>query len=340
MSWRQQGRLCLLAGIVLPTLLYLLPTLVPALTVLVLTLLGLPLGAIALLLGHRLCGAAWGEVAEARWQSLLATLPPLAVALLSLLLSVDALYPAFRGEFGEPSSPFKEAYLHRGFFIARSLFYVAVWLLLAGLLTSSRRWRESVYGLALVLWLWSLSFFAIDWYLSMKPTFYSDIFGFLLASYYLAGAALYGLLFQTDRERGTADLARLCVALLISWAFLSTFQWILIWSANLPAEIGWYLSRREGYWPLAVPLWLLLFFGLPLALLSGPPRGGRTGRHWAASLGLVGYLLQGLWLLLPSYHLKQGESIAAVLVVVIAMVMLVVCLLWQRPSTWRQGGES
>lgn len=338
MNWHRQLPLCLGTGALILIALALAPWswLLPALVVTVVTLLGLPLGAIALLLCHRLCGGAWGNAARPHWQRLLATLPVLAAAALCLLPWLEQLYPALTGDIPPPTSPFKTAYLQGGFFYTRTALYLGVWIGLAALLSAPREWPAWVYAASLVLWLWSLSFFAIDWYLSVTPAFYSDIFGLWLASFYASGAAFVGIFGSAVRPEAPAvdDLSRLGGALLVSWGFLGGFQWILIWSTNLPPEIGWYLTRREGLWPALVGLWFGLFFAMPALLLLS----GQWQRRWlvrgAPVLGLAGYLLHGVWLLLPAYRPDPGAALVATLALLLPPAALIIR---HSCGRWRHG---
>ena len=67
------------------------------------------------------------------------------------------------------------------------------------------------------------------------------------------------------------------LALVMLWAYLSFSQFLIIWSGNLPEEIGWYLNRRDGVpgWQVASsmlfimlcePLYLLLWAALGVQL--------------------------------------------------------------------------
>ena len=44
------------------------------------------------------------------------------------------------------------------------------------------------------------------------------------------------------------DLGKLLLAFVMLWAYFSFSQFLIIWSANLPEEIPWYLSRMRGGW--------------------------------------------------------------------------------------------
>jgi hypothetical protein len=63
------------------------------------------------------------------------------------------------------------------------------------------------------------------------------------------------------------DFGKLLFAFTMVWAYLSFSQFLIIWSANLPEEIPWYLHRMQGGWE-AIGIGLMLFhFGVPFVVL-------------------------------------------------------------------------
>ena len=63
------------------------------------------------------------------------------------------------------------------------------------------------------------------------------------------------------------------------WAYFSVSQLLIIWSANLPEEIPFYLERLHGPWyPVSVAL-LLGQFVLPFLLLLSQRPQARTRRR-------------------------------------------------------------
>ena len=50
------------------------------------------------------------------------------------------------------------------------------------------------------------------------------------------------------------DFGKLLLAFLMLWAYFALSQFLIIWSANLPEETPWYLTRREGGWPSGLVL--------------------------------------------------------------------------------------
>ncbi len=57
------------------------------------------------------------------------------------------------------------------------------------------------------------------------------------------------------------------LAFVMLWAYFQFSQFLIIWSANLPEEIGFYLTRIEGAWVYLSALLILGHFALPFLLL-------------------------------------------------------------------------
>jgi hypothetical protein len=119
------------------------------------------------------------------------------------------------------------------------------------------------------------------------------------------------------------------------WAYLSFSQFLIIWSANLPEEIPWYLHRTHQGWEyvgigliachFAVPfivllsqrskrsavvlsrmaLWMIVMRFIDLFYLIGPeayPQG--FGFHWMDVAAAAG--LGGIWVSLLAANMKKA----------------------------------
>ena len=63
------------------------------------------------------------------------------------------------------------------------------------------------------------------------------------------------------------DLGKLMLTFVMLWAYFQFSQFLIIWSANLPMEITFYLTRIEGAWVYVSALIVLGHFVLPFLLL-------------------------------------------------------------------------
>jgi len=144
-------------------------------------------------------------------------------------------------------------------------------------------------GPGLVLYVLTVTFMSVDWVMSLDPHFYSTIFGILtlggqgLSTLAFTILVLQGLVGSKPMSEVTTaerfhDFGKLMLAFVMLWAYFNVSQLLIIWSANLPEEIPWYIERLQGHWaPWAVVV-LLGHFAVPftLLLMRDLKRRGRT----------------------------------------------------------------
>lgn len=255
---------------------------------------GITLGSLGVLMIHHLTGGGWGMVGRRVWEAAARTMPLMAALFLPIAVNLPVLYEWARPEAANDHLiHLKHAYLNAPFFLARALGYFVIWGALIFLLTKwsreqdrgpllgpgplDRRFRL-VSGPGLVLFVLTVTFMAIDWVMSLDPHWYSTIFGILM----LGGQGLATMAFTilvlsklvrfqpmasvADAEK-FHDLGKLMFAFVLLWAYFAVSQLLIIWSANLPEEIPFYLERLHGPWaPISIAL-LIGQFVLPFLLL-------------------------------------------------------------------------
>lgn len=280
----------------------------------------LPIGALAVLMTAGLAGGGWSEFSHGCLRALAACLPLLVLALLPLLIFArEALFP-----WTQPVEQLPEVvkhkllYLNVPFFTARTIGYFVIWLLLAyfmGAWSTRRRGGGALCAGGLVALLYTLSFFAFDWFLSLEPKFYTDVFGLWLADSVIAGAVALVLLVLGGASDGVsvarrADLANLWMAVLLGWLFLAFAQYIVVWSGNIPHEIEWFLRRGSGIWRVMIVLVVALLFAVPfVALLFRWIKQRGRALQWVAAVALGGYVLQVQWWILPAAKSDSGQLV-------------------------------
>ena len=156
------------------------------------TWIDLPLGCLLLLLTYHLTGGGWGLALGGPMEAAVRTLPLLALLFVPVLLDLEIVFPWARHAFLTEHAAVgkKAAYLDATFFTARAAVYWVTWVALAFALTSPHRGgalaeRPRSKGLAAagaILYALSASFAAVDWIVSLEPTFYSSAFGMLAMS--------------------------------------------------------------------------------------------------------------------------------------------------------------
>jgi hypothetical protein len=290
---------------------------------------GIGLGSMALAMIAHLSGGAWGVVARRIFEASSRTVPLMAVLFLPVALGLKDLYLWAQPEAvaADPILQHKEPYLNVGFFLARTLLYFAIWTGMAwALSTWSRRQDEGadtglrmqrLSGGGLLVYAITVFFMSVDWIMSLDPHWFSTIYGML----FMVGQGLSALAFTIAvvvllaRTEPFAhvigpnhlhDLGKLTFAFVMLWAYLTFSQFLIVWSANLPEEIPWYLTRMQHGWGW---IGLLLIFGhffLPFFILLNRDikRNGRLLLGVAVFI-LVIRFVDIFWLIGPP-HGQEG----------------------------------
>jgi hypothetical protein len=269
---------------------------------------GLPVGALFLVLTHGMTGGEWGLTLRPALLALLRAMPLLALFLIPVLLGARQIYPwALAREHGWLALPF---------FAARAVVYVALWNALA--LGAMRRLQPDG-GLppgfawpALILLFAGTSLAAFDWLMTLEPGWTSTIFGLLVTAGWVLSAAAAALAAAAGRT--VLDMtepldapARILLALVCLWAYLSVIQLIVIWESDLASEIPWYLRRSAGGWQWVALGIAILEFAVPFLLLIWRPcRRSRLAVLVAAGAILVGHVGEIAWLALPDFGRGLG----------------------------------
>jgi hypothetical protein len=257
----------------------------------------LALGCLGLAMIHDVTGGTCGLITRRIFESGAATLPLLALFFLPVLAGLPSLYP------WTTTTNFKTLYLNVPFFVARAVLYFVVWIAIARL---PRRW--SVLGLV-VLGL-PASFAAIDWWMSLEPDWFSTMYPPMIGIGDVLVAMAFTVLLVIRLRRTSPiltppilnDLGSLLLAFVMLWAYMTFFQYMLIWSGNLADEITWYVRRTTGGWlPVA---WSVAGVGFvlqfSLLLFRGLKRNPRTLAAVAALL-VCAHILDVYWLAEPAF---------------------------------------
>jgi hypothetical protein len=289
---------------------------------------GIPVGCVALLMLHHLVGGRWGFMIQRVLEAAIQTLPLMGLLFIPLFFGLSDLYPWARTEVvaADPLLQQKAAYLNIPFFIARTVGYFAVWIVLGRLLVTWSLQQDRtaddtltlrlqrLSGPGLVVYGLTVTFASIDWMMSLEPKWYSTLFGLIfMVSFGLVALALAILATRfLESEKPLAqvispdrwhDLGNLLLALVMFWAYLNFCQFLLIWSENLAEEIPWYLHRIGGGWQWVALALILFQFTLPFVLLLSrdTKRNSRTLSIVAAAILLM-HWLDILWMVTPSFY--------------------------------------
>lgn len=232
----------------------------------------------------------------------------------------------------------KSAFLNPGFFVLRLVIYFAVWSGLALWyrrrsidqdesgdleLTNRMQWAAPASLIALAL---TLTLGAFDLIMSLDAAWFSTMFGV----YYFAGCAVSifasliiiltifqncGYLTQSLTNEHFHDLGKFLFAFTFFWGYIAFSQFMLIWYAAIPEEVGWYARRGASTIPEHISGWttvslVLLFCHLLIpfvGLLSRHIKRKRATLVFWAVWMLVFHWLDLLWLIMPEYKGNPGH---------------------------------
>ncbi|HWW18127.1 MAG TPA: hypothetical protein VNY81_05850 [Candidatus Saccharimonadales bacterium] len=256
--------------------------------------LGLSLGSLGLLMLQHLTGGNWGIIIRRPLESATRVLAVVAVLFVPIFFGMKYLYAAWltAPRLGEGAlSEFQRSYLTPNGFRVRAILYFVIWGILVFLFnrwsreqdanpedTAVRRRFKVMAGPGIILYVFVMSFAAIDWVMSLSPHWASTIYGFLFVAGQLISSmslmiAIVVLLSRTGplsgvlQPRHIHDMSKLLLAFLMLWAYFDFSQLLIIWSGNQPEEISFYFSRLHSQWGVVAVIVVVFHFFVPFFLL-------------------------------------------------------------------------
>ena len=175
----------------------------------------------------------------------------------------------------------KSGYLDSKFFLARAIFYITGWNLYRyfsrkfsiaqdksdGIVNHVRNFKLSAGFLA--FFIVTESMMSWDWIMSIDPHWFSTLFGwYVFASMFVSGITMIALITIYLKSQGYLekvndnhmhDLAKFMFGVSVFWAYLWFSQFMLIWYANIPEEVVYFVARIQDY---SLPFWGMIVTNL------------------------------------------------------------------------------
>jgi hypothetical protein len=292
---------------------------------------GTSVAAIVLLCSLYACGARWSVVIRRPLEAIGAAMWVFLPLFLPIAIGLVRIYPWVQpaGFDAEDLAKLahKAPWLNVPFFLLRGIAYLGFWswagrrLLRLSLAqdegdpvaaaAAGAAARKLACGLLPALGV-TITFAAFDWIMSLDPLWYSTIFGV----YWFSGsfvAVLALLAIATSLATGPGQfgalatkshlhtIGNLLFSFVVFWAYIAFSQYLLVWIAEIPAEVRWFAPRTGPGW---MPVFVLLVAGhfvLPFFVFLS--RRAKRSRRWLAAGGvwlLVFHWLDLYWLVIPS----------------------------------------
>ncbi len=306
----------------------------------------LPLGALPVVMALDLAGPDAGFGLEPALRSLL-WLTPLAGLLLIPVLARPADLFGWASGHGF-TTPFGHDWMTHGAFVTRSIIYFVLWSFLALLFVvpptpGTIHRRRGVAAVGLFIYALSATLAAIDWVMAVEPDWSSPELGILVMSAQATIAVSVAVLLAGDAWRLAAPeaAASLLMIVVAGWIFMQFIQFLVIWSADKPTDITWYLHRDNRFGRAAAWIGFIAGFVVPLLLLL-LPRSRRRPRTLPAIAVLVLCVqaLGMLWLITPSVRHHFTISFMDVLELAGIGAITLGCCLWLDPMRHRNAAAA
>jgi hypothetical protein len=172
---------------------------------------------------------------------------------------------------------------------------------------------RALSGGGLVLYFFTMTLATVDWVLSAAAPWLSAIYALIFTiGQGMIGLCLAIVVARALRRAGASeellpsrnfhDYGKLLLMFVMIWGWFNYSQWLLIWSGNLPEEIGFYLDRSRGGWQYASAVLVVGHFAVPFALLLSRGLKQNPDKLAALATGLLGMRYLDLyWNIAPNY---------------------------------------
>ncbi len=255
---------------------------------------GIALGALALVLIHRIVGGTWFDPLAPSVIPLSLAIPALAIAFIPVIGSIGVLY-----HWQDARSAVQRLWLNPAGYSARTLVLLAALSILAIRLRRNRSLLLPALGIC--LYVFAVYVFSLDWILALRRETMYTAFGTFIVISQLDTAMAFAILLAPAMPRSAErDLGGLLLALSIGAFYMGGVDYLIAWYGNVPDRVAWYATRVV--WPWLPMMWGGAFFALAIpvfTLLASRTRFVRPHLKPVAACILAGGLSYECWLIAP-----------------------------------------
>jgi hypothetical protein len=277
---------------------------------------------------HYLGGGRWGNVTRRFFEAGFMTLPFMAIAFIPIFFGLSEVYAWARPAAVAADKILQHKAVYENFtgFFVRAIFFFALWITVAMHL---RKWSlqqdattefsptiklRKLSGPAIVIVPLTATFAFVDWIMSIEPAWFSTVFSVVILSGEVLIALAFAIMmlawFQPHppfQEAATEDrfleLGNFLLAFVMFWTYVAFSQFLIVYSGNLPHEIGWYLHRIAGDWKWLVCFIALFHFLIPFFVLLF--RSVKRNTQRLAAVAILIFLVNAVeifWAIAPTFY--------------------------------------
>jgi hypothetical protein len=154
----------------------------------------------------------------------------------------------------------------------------------------------------------------VDWIMSIEPAWFSTVFAVVLLSGQILNAFAFAIILlawfqplppfrEVVTEKHFHDLGNLLLTSVMFWTYVAFSQFLIIYSGNLPHEIGWYLHRIAGDWKWLASFIALFHFFIPFFVLLF--RAAKKNIRILAAMAVLIFAVHALevfWMIAPTFY--------------------------------------
>lgn len=332
------------------------------------SVLAIALGCMVFVLIQHVTRAGWSVNVRRVAEVGMVTMPLFLLLFIPIALKMSVLFPWLHISPDDHILTAKAPYLNGTFFLIRSFAYLILWVGLGfffyrksvgqdgGANPSFTRAMWGFSAPAVLIYALTVTFASFDWLMSLQPHWYSTIFGV----YFFAGAFLSGLAFMTlfimalqragmlkeVTQEHFHDLGKLLFGFTVFWAYIAFSQFMLIWYANIPEEVEFFLHRLHHGWE-GISWWMpITHFFLPFFfLMSRHVKKVRPALAFACIYILVMQFVNIFWLVMPNVgahgghpeHMHFTSMDGFGLIGILSLFVAYVCFLIARVEVYPSG---
>lgn len=282
-------------------------------------LLGISLGCVLFLALLYVTNAGWAAAIKRIPEAFASIFPVAALLMLGVLVGIPTLYEWSHTDamMHDAILQKKTAWLNVPWFIVRTVVYLGIWFFFARLIVGKsteaghnggialRAFKHKKTASAIFVVVFALSFTlaSMDWIMSLEPHWYSTIFGiYNFAGMFLSSLAAMTIIAILLKRWGPFEniltsehlhsLGKLIFAFSTFWMYIWFSQYLLIWYANIPEEVTYFVRREQGSWLIFTIVNVLFNWVIPfIALLPA-----WTKQHDGFLLRVCIIIMIGRWI--------------------------------------------